>query len=1097
MELPTAYRYWAFISYSHHDRRVANLLVDRLSNAKVPKPQRARVIESRAHFAPVFLDTREAAASPRLDEELQIALRASAKLIVLCSPFSAQSKHVADEIRYFQEIGRSADILCLIVSGVPNASAAGNAALECFPPPLLLPSSFKEAPPPPLAATLGEETETQWQHAVDQLSAGMLGVQLEHRRTWLERQRRFKVIASVASVVAVAAVVYGTAWAFWLPQEIYAKHSVQRWEAWEPINIISAETASRRPQSLKFRRRGAFAQWTEVRWVDGQGQCANEGPPSMVGEAFKFQCTRSKACGVRLGYVGGKLTSEQVFDQYDQPIETLTYNVPKLAVLNEAVIGCSRRPGDIEFISLERQLDGPLAGVNRTLKFRGGEDKSPRPNSTYAFGFRIDYDAYGRIAQRSLLDERGAPSIGSSGYAAIRYKYNEAGDLVEETTVGIDGQPVEGREGYATVQREVDAFGRLTLERYLDGQSRPVHDQYGVYGVRQRWNDRGQLLETAYNGVDGQPWVSAQGVSFVRHAYKDGGEQDREAYFDAQLRPALHGTNGCEVTETTTPRDQLWSEVFCFGSDGKPRLSAAGWHVKRITYSATGQELVKAYFGVDHKPTMCTDTENACPLHGGKNQFDERGNRVRSRFFGLKGESMLAGTGAAGVDLIYNARNRLQRWINIGLDGKPVRAHKGNVATEKLYDSYGRVVEERKVDAEGKPMALISLDYADRYTYDAFGNQVKIEILDIAGRHVSSKEGYAIRRSRFDSRGRLAEWRSFDPQEQPVADSNGWYGAKIDVDLWGRIVRWTRLGPDGQPQADDEGVMSRGIDRDSRGHRVRLQLFGVSGAPIARRDGIASWVENVDSSGHILMQRKLGLLGQPVADSNGVSGFQARYDARGNQVLWLRIGVDGRPVEARDDGIAIIVSQFDERNRLAAKYFFGAAGQPKANPDGVFGFAYRYNERGQKLETRNLAADGGLMADSDGVARMESDYDPAGGVTENRNFDAQGAPTHEKVAAIVRHRNDAYGRELERWYFDAAGRPMTSPGSGRWRTFLERDVFGRLVGEQSFGADGKPIDRKDEGWMRRTLHYGAMGRLVEVRCFNVAAELLSQCKLEE
>lgn len=89
---------------------------------------RATVGGAPEYSSPVFLETRDAAAVPELDGELQRALHELARLIVLCSPLAVQSSYVAEEFRYFQSLGRGADILCLTPRACPMPPNSGSGA---------------------------------------------------------------------------------------------------------------------------------------------------------------------------------------------------------------------------------------------------------------------------------------------------------------------------------------------------------------------------------------------------------------------------------------------------------------------------------------------------------------------------------------------------------------------------------------------------------------------------------------------------------------------------------------------------------------------------------------------------------------------------------------------------------------------------------------------------------------------------------------------------------------------------------------------------------------------------------------------------------
>jgi len=86
---------------------------------------------------PVFRDREELPTSADLSQQINLALRQSRYLIVICSPHAATSIWVNEEIKYFKALGRENQILAVIVDGEPNASDKPDSPLpECFPPAL-------------------------------------------------------------------------------------------------------------------------------------------------------------------------------------------------------------------------------------------------------------------------------------------------------------------------------------------------------------------------------------------------------------------------------------------------------------------------------------------------------------------------------------------------------------------------------------------------------------------------------------------------------------------------------------------------------------------------------------------------------------------------------------------------------------------------------------------------------------------------------------------------------------------------------------------------------------------------------------------------
>lgn len=133
------FKYIAFISYNHDDERWARWLQSALETYRVP----SRLVGTRSavgilarRLAPVFRDRSDLPAATNLGATINAALRASANLVVICSPGASVSRWVNEEISAFRRLGRGDRIFCMIVAGEPNASDLGREAEECFPPAL-------------------------------------------------------------------------------------------------------------------------------------------------------------------------------------------------------------------------------------------------------------------------------------------------------------------------------------------------------------------------------------------------------------------------------------------------------------------------------------------------------------------------------------------------------------------------------------------------------------------------------------------------------------------------------------------------------------------------------------------------------------------------------------------------------------------------------------------------------------------------------------------------------------------------------------------------------------------------------------------------
>ncbi len=194
--------YKAFISYSHQDESWAKWLHKALESYKVP-PSLVREMsqsgEAPGKLYPVFRDRDELSSSADLEANVQDALKHSESLIVICSPSSAKSRWVNEEIRLFRSLGRGERIFCMIVDGDPQAPTLDEA---CFPP-ALLESGVGEVHEP-LAADARNWADGKLLAKL-KLISGILGIRLDDlRQREQKRKIRLRAIYAVLGVIALA-----------------------------------------------------------------------------------------------------------------------------------------------------------------------------------------------------------------------------------------------------------------------------------------------------------------------------------------------------------------------------------------------------------------------------------------------------------------------------------------------------------------------------------------------------------------------------------------------------------------------------------------------------------------------------------------------------------------------------------------------------------------------------------------------------------------------------------------------------------------------------------------------------------------------------
>ena len=191
------FKYFAFISYSHKDQKIARKLHKRLESYHLPSALRKSNPKLPKKLSPVFIDEADLIAKGTLWTGIKANLDRSNYIILICSPSSAKSPYVNDEIDYFIKQGRIDHIIPLIVEGVPHS---GDPGTECFPPAILSLPREQEL--------LGIDLQKFGAYeAFIRVIATLLKLDIDDfiARDAKERKRRRIIFASFAAVVLIAA----------------------------------------------------------------------------------------------------------------------------------------------------------------------------------------------------------------------------------------------------------------------------------------------------------------------------------------------------------------------------------------------------------------------------------------------------------------------------------------------------------------------------------------------------------------------------------------------------------------------------------------------------------------------------------------------------------------------------------------------------------------------------------------------------------------------------------------------------------------------------------------------------------------------------
>jgi tetratricopeptide (TPR) repeat protein len=237
----STHRFRAFISYSHRDTGSVRWLHGALETYRIPRKLLGRETPLGPvpkTLGPIFRDRDELSASPDLSAELRAALAQSLFLIVVCSPASAASRYVNEEVLTFKRLHGEKRVLALIIAGEPGVSQGStSSAQECFPPALRFSlaadGSLSDVAAAPIAADLRKAGDGR-RLALLKLLSALTGLRLDELAQ-REAQRRAQRLRLVAGASLAACLFTGGL-------AIYA--NVQRIEAERQRGVAEKESAA-------------------------------------------------------------------------------------------------------------------------------------------------------------------------------------------------------------------------------------------------------------------------------------------------------------------------------------------------------------------------------------------------------------------------------------------------------------------------------------------------------------------------------------------------------------------------------------------------------------------------------------------------------------------------------------------------------------------------------------------------------------------------------------------------------------------------------------------------------------------------------------
>ena len=780
------YEYFAFISYSRKDVQWAKWLQKELEKYRLPMALCKEITSLPKNLRPIFLDMTDLSAG-YLQDELHQQLDASKKLIVICSPQSAKSEWVDNEVRHFVNKRSIQDVIPFVVQGKP-----GGGDMECFPESLQMPETEQ---------LLGISVEELGRRdALLRVMSGLLNVKFDslRRRHEQRRKRQNLIIAAVVSLFLLLSGVAGyKAYDYYIPHESYFTDYVLRQGVPEGLGPLKKQELSVRSEHYVF--------------VSERGRIISLIHANSAGKPIPHSNTerlnRPMIAKYSYDYEGNVRTVEYT-DKYGMVFLAENYTPDLKAIdflnskddstfsvlaastvsMNAGMIGINKIYSDFEHNKksdiARHVLKYDENGFVTKIIYARDNRNTPILDADGIGGLEYVPDAFGRPLEMRYLGLGGEGYVSTShNVAGKRYGYDDAFNLVRSEYINLDGEPVQNERGWMICKSEYNTRGNLIKESCFDENGNLLVMDIGCAGYEFEYDDRGNIIKESFFGADGRPAMNIYGFASTKNEYDEYGNITESAVFDTDGRPVI-AVNGFFLLNLEYDESGNVTKESYFDTDSRPIISNYGYYSVEIEYDKHGNRTYVATFDVDGRPLSNSDG-----YFSERTEYDERGNMTKLSCFGEDGLPVLTVDGYAGFEWKYDERGNVTAISFFGTDGQPVFSDAYGCAMLKMaYDSQGNLSRTQFFDVDGLPLLTDSGWSGFEWDYDNVGNITGESYFGKDGQPVLSIFGYHYLLMEYDEFGNMVKESYFGTDGQPVLSVEGYAGIEWEYDDFGDVI---------------------------------------------------------------------------------------------------------------------------------------------------------------------------------------------------------------------------------------------------------------------------------------------------------------------
>ena len=1025
------FKYFAFISYSSKDIAWGRKIQRKLEHYRLPARLKKKDAPSRAY--PVFRDETDLSGF-KVRDALEKELEDSKYLIVICSPRSAASDWVNDEIRYFIDHGREHCILPFIVDGIPGS---GDPATECFPPALL---EMTEDP-------LGVDVRALGlRGAYLRMISTLLGVEYDEL---MLRDVRRRIAYGIAAGILACVLAVGAGATIWHNTE-HSKYYRTYYSLNEiPVGVGELTAQERAAAGDCFRITTLRGRVIRLETVNSLGTVCLPGFSDATTD-YPIQEYEYNEAGTLIAIVLKDGTGMEV--------------VRKDLTVNEATNEIA-----VDFHAPSNALDSQALAADLSGSPLESQQGSTRSEITRQ---RNTYDDNGFLI-RSMYhrDNLGTPACDSNGVYGKAYAYNDAGMMSRITNLDEHGDVFNCKFGWAWEEYTYDEWGNPVYSAYFDAEGNPARDKDGKHAVKASYDQYGNMIQWTALDENGDPVCTKNGYAQRSYRYDAQGLLVSQTSFDTDGLPAYdeHGIHELRNFNDEYGRPCRWE---CYDPEGNLIFSSVlGYAVMEILLDDQGRLLEQWCYDTAGN-SIFNRTHGSCGI---RHFYTDEGYHYRTEYLDKDGDPVINSAGYAVWQAELDEAGRVVREEYLDENGDLTRGT-GNVAiTVMSYDVFGNLISISIFDENRDPCFHKDVYSRVEYVYED-GNQVAEKYFDTQGLPMLGKDYYHEARMEYDEKGNCIRWSYYDTEGNPVDRAGGYAVIEQEYDVYGNVISQRKTGAYGKTTSDDLIYLFT-WEYDRRGNLIREVRH--TNFPDRLDYLIAEY--KYDAYGNCIQEDRYDQNGDHISSNEEPSRCIVQYDPRGNVLQYeYAYGPDatvcyksefvydnfGNPTAERyyetdASGNAVLITQnrrtYDEfGNRIRIDYL-DASGLPMVNNSGYSSLVTAYSPEHYLILEEFYDEQGNPCIYDNWAFRFEYAYNPTGLLLESRRYGVDGNLLHRDSgeSAITRYEYDSRGFRIRTSWFDHNDEPFTTPDNAICAIAYDVDAMGYSVGARYLGSEGQ------------------------------------------